>query len=296
MNGLRTHTRFEVAMVRLLRVSILALGATVPLSEGVLDRLSDAHRLLASTALWSLWGAMLLCISIPASTSLTAVRLATPAHLVTLLLVVLAAGIDPTTVLVFAVSAIVTIVAASGEIGAHFIQSSAYGDERRFPLRCPRPSLVVLILAWLIWFAATALGAMLLAAGSFFGVIFLAVAIAGFALLPRRFHRYSRRWLVSVPAGLVIHDHVLLTETAMLPKRLITGVHAWSNGTTPDDEPFDLTGGACSTGVVIRLAEPETIILAPTKDHPGGQAFHVRSARLCPTRVGRAIALLTPKT
>jgi hypothetical protein len=287
------HTRFDVAMVRLLRVGVVALGATVPLVGGVLDQLGHGNRLLASTALWTMWAVALLCILVPASSTLTALRLVAPAHLATLVLVAIAGGIDAATSIALALSAIVTTVAASAEAGAHFIQSSAYGDERRFPLRCPRTFVTVIVLAWIIWFTVTALGFVLLVAGVVVAPLLLALAIAGFALLPRRFHRYSRRWLVSVPAGLVVHDHVLLTETAMFPARLITDVHAWSGSDSPDDEPFDLTGGSPSSGLVVRLSDPETVILAPTKDHPGGQAFHVRSVRIRPSRIGRAVSLLT---
>lgn len=286
------HTRFETTTVRLLRSSIGALVLCVPLSNTVLDRLGDGHGLLASTALWSLWAVMLLAILVPASTTLTALRLAAPAHLATSIMVAAAAGADVGSIVALALSATAVLLGCSGEVGAYFIQSSAYGDERRFPLRCPRSHLAVVLLAWSIWFATAAIGAVLLVAGILLGVVFVAIAVAGFVLLPRRFHRYSRRWLVRVPAGLVVHDHVLLTETAMFPTRAVTGIETWSASTNPADDPFDLSGGLNSTGLVIRLAEPETVILAPTKDHPGGRAFHVQSARVCPTRVGRAFRLL----
>lgn len=296
MTSHRMHTRFEVVMVRLLRLGVLALGFTVPLSGDVLDRLGNGHRLLAITSLWSLWGIALLCILVPASSTLTALRLTTPTHVSILILVVIAAGIDTGTTIALAASAIIVVVSASAEIGAYFIQSSAYGDERRFPLRCPRPFLAVLVFAWLIWFASATVGSILVVGGNLIGTLLVAVALAGFVLLPRRFHRYSRRWLVSVPAGLVIHDHVVLTETAMFPTRQITSIDLWSRASSPDDEPFDVSGGLNTSGVVVHLADPETVILAPTKDHPGGQAFHVRSARLCPSRIGRTIASLTSTT
>lgn len=283
------HSRFETSIVRLLRVAVVGLGFTVPLAGDSLADLGNGHRLLASIALWLLWAIALLSILVPASTTLTALRLVSPAHLATTSLVVIVGGLDPQSAIALALSIVVAVSSASGETGAYFIQSSAYGDERRFPLRCPRPHLVVVILAWSIWFATAALGSILLVGGMVFGSIVLAIAVAGFVLLPRRFHRYARRWLVSVPAGLVIHDHVVLTETVMFPKRLITEIDGWANSTAPENTPFDLSGGIPASGIVIRLADPETVILAPTKGHPGGQAFHVRSTRICPTRIGRTL-------
>ncbi|MEN9802634.1 MAG: hypothetical protein RLZ37_1759 [Actinomycetota bacterium] len=290
------HPRVDVIIVRLLRASVVGLGFTVPVARDVLERLDSGHRILASAVLWSLWAIALLSVLVPASSSLTALRLAAPAHLATLVLVSIAAGANLGSIIAVALSAIVAVVSASGETGAYFVQSSAYGDEKRFPLRCPRPFLVVMVLAWLIWFSAAAVGAILLIGaaitGTVIGAILVAVAAFCCAVFPRRFHRYSKRWLVEVPAGLVIHDHVLLTETSMFPRRAVIDIDVWKPSDLGNDEPFDLSGGFRSTGIVIRLKDPETVILAPTKDHPGGQAFHVSSARVCPTRIARALTLL----
>ena len=288
----RMHSRVDILIVRLLRLGVVAMASTVPLAGGALDRLDDGHRILASATMWSTWAVCLLSVLVPASSSLTALRLAIPTHLSTSILVAATSGIDAAMAVAIAIGSIVFILAMSAETGAYFIQSSAYGDERRFPLRCPRSHLAVIVIAWSIWFAAGALGTIALAAGTALASLLVAVALAAFAALPRRFHRYSRRWLVSVPAGLVIHDYLLLTETAMFPRRVVAGVEAWPQTTSPDDTPFDLTGGAARTGIVLRLRDSETIILAPTKEHPGGRAFHVRSLRMCPTRIARALRSL----
>lgn len=285
--------RDDIFIVRLLRAGVISLVFTVPLSQRVLDRLGDAHRALAEASLWFLWAVLLMSILVPSSIALTALRLASPAHFATVLLIAATAGTDIGMAIVIALSVIVVALASSAETGSHFIQASAYGDERRFPLRCPRPHAAVILLAWSLWFAATAIGAILLAAGIIIGLALLAPAVAGFVFLPRRFHRYARRWLVQVPAGLVVHDYMVLTETAMFPRRVVDDVDAWSHSESGVDEPFDLSGGIRSTGIVIRLTGPETVILSPTKDHPGGRAFHVRSARVCPTRIARTLRLLT---
>jgi hypothetical protein len=291
------HLRVDVIIVRLLRASVVGLGFTVLLAQDVLERLDGGHRILASAALWSLWAIVLTSVLVPASSSLTALRLAAPAHLATLLLVSIAAGVNLGSTVAVALSGIVAVLSASGETGAYFIQSSAYGDEKRFPLRCPRSFLVVMVLAWLVWFAIASVGAILLVGaaitGMVIGALLSVLAAFGCAVLPRRFHRYSKRWLVEVPAGLVVHDHVLLTETSMFPRRAVVDVDVCKPSDRGNDEPFDLSGGIRSTGIVIRLKDPETVILAPTKDHPGGRAFHVGSARVCPTRIARALTLLT---
>lgn len=291
----RGRTGRERLVVAVLRSTVTGLVATVALAGEILDRLSGAERLAASISLWILWGASLLCILVPASSSLTAVRLVLPSHLATLTVVALGGGVDTRLAVALAVSSMATVVAMSAETGAYFIQSSAYGDERRFPLRSPRPFLVVMVVAWALWFAVAACGVILLLAGSIVGIVPSVIGLAGFAVLPRRFHRSARRWLVAVPAGLVIHDHLVLAETAMFARRSIVAVEPWPSDDASQDEPMDLSGGVKGSGVIIRLTDSETVILAPTKDHPGGRAFHVRSMRVCPTRIGRTMRLLNNK-
>ena len=290
------HTRVDVIIVRLLRTSVIGLGFAVPFARDVLERLESGPRILASVALWSLWAIALLSVLVPASSSLTALRLASPAHLSTLVLVSIAGGANLGSIVALALSSIVTVLSFSGEAGAYFIQSSAYGDEKRFPLRCTRSFLAVMVLAWLTWFSTASIGAILLigaaTTGRVIGAILLALAAFGCVVLPRRFHRCSKRWLVEVPAGLVVHDHVLLTETSMFPRRAVTDIDVWKPSTGNLDEPFDLSGCSRSTGIVIRLKDPETVILSPTKDHPGGRAFHVSSVRVCPTRIARSLDAL----
>lgn len=290
-------TRIQIFIVRILRTSVVALGFTVPLFDDVLGRLETAHRVLIVSSLWATWAIMLLSVLVPATSSLTSLRLVAPAHLGICVVTTALAGIDVPSALALAVSAVASIASSSAETGAHFVQASAYGDERRFPLRCPRPTVAVLIVAWVLWFAAAASGAGLLAGGQWSGSIPAAVALIGFAFLPRRFHVPARRWLVEVPAGIVIHDQVELTETAMFARRNVLGVEAWSSQEMADtaerDAPLDVSGCPHTPGVVIRLSDPETIIIAPTSDHPGGRALHVRSVKVCPTRVNRTLEIVT---
>lgn len=284
---------FERTLVRLLRGLVLSLASTTALAAHSLHHLGTAQRVAASIALWSLWGIALLCVLVPSSTTLTAVRLAISTHAATLAVIVVAtpSHVTPGVIAAGALSLLSVVIAFTGEVGIHFIQSSAYGDERRYPLMTPPSHALVLVMAWSIWFVCAALGTILLLNGTLVGAVPAALALGGCAFLPTRFHRYARRWLVMVPAGLVVHDHVLLTETAMFSHRAVTAIEAWL-APSPTDEPLDLSGGLRRTGVTLRLAETETVILAPTPRERGGRAVHVRSIHLCPTRVGRTLTEL----
>lgn len=291
-----TWARFPTAtsgIIWILRVSTLALVATVPLLDVAFDSLSDTRRLATSIALWVAWGAVLLCVLVPSSASLTGLRLMMPAHLgVTIAVAIGSADAGWRTLLALALGIVATTTASSAEVGRHWVQLSAYGDERRFPLACPPIAMAVQILTWTAWFALAMTAVTVPTSGRPSTIDWIVtataalLAVGGAVVLPRRFHRFTRRWLVWVPAGVVIHDHVVLAETAMMSKRSISGVELWQ----PGSEALNASGAPSRRGLVISLHDPETMIMAPTKEHPGGHALHVRSFMVRPTRVQPALA------
>lgn len=287
----RTRALPDVTNVRwVLRVAALATGATVPLLTERLDAISTSASVLASIVLWATWAIVLLCILVPSAVSLTAMRLVAPAHLSITAILVVGALIDESDAL--AVSALVptlvtTIVAMSADIGSNFVQSSAYGDEFRVPLLPSPPFVIVLVLGWLIWISSLVVGAIALTREAWVaGGILVTVGVVLGGILPRRFHRFSRRWLVVVPAGLVLHDHVVLAETAMFPRDSIRSIVVGRR----DSEVADLSGRGRGTGVAVELLDFATVVLAPTPNQPGGSALHVKTWWVRPSRPGRAIS------
>jgi hypothetical protein len=127
-----------------------------------------------------------------------------------------------------------------------------------------------LVLAARGWVPGTALAVLAVAAGWFLG---------------RRFHLLSRRWVVLVPAGIVIHDHLVLAETVMLPTRTVVAVGL----ALADTAAADLTGPAAGHAVEISLNEMTTVVLAATRTKQNGTALHVRSMLVAPTRPGRLL-------
>ncbi len=275
------------------RVSVVALGLTVPL----LDQAIADYATLAGTAtriaLWALWAVAFLCILVPSCTALTCLRLAAPSNLAVVLFTILATDSwSPRSLVSVMLSLICVSTVFSAEVGNAFAQLSAYGDERRFLLRCPTDMVIVQCLMWTLW-VATAITAI-----SFFndenwiaGTVF-AVLTAGLSyILPSRFHRFSRRWLVGVPAGVVIHDSFALAETAMFMKQSIAHIGIETN--SENSEAADLSGGCRGPSITISLREFDKVILAATRKNPGGKALHVQTMRVCPTRVARTVQELT---
>ena len=93
------------------------------------------------------------------------------------------------------------------------MQASAYGAERRFGLRPPLGYLIASAVSWLLTVAALIVAPLALAAAAWLpGVAGLLVAVVGLLAGPRRWHQLTRRWLVLVPAGAVVHDPVVLAR------------------------------------------------------------------------------------
>lgn len=289
----------ERSVLWVMRLAVVALAFTVSLLDSRLDALHDETSLVATIALWTLWAGLLLSVLVPSSTSLTALRLIAPTHTAVSLMVV---GTDNTGLSVWpaiaavTISVMATVAALSGDTGRYYVQVSAYGDERRFLLSCPPQMIAVQTLTWMIWLAAAAVAAISLTGDDvsptrlIIGGLGTALTGFGFLILPQRFHRFSRRWLVWVPAGIVLHDPVVLAETAMMARQSIRDVRLWSPGDEP--EPLNVTGGRLRPGVVIALREIETMILSATPDHPGGHAMHVQSFLVRPTRLKPALAAM----
>lgn len=289
-SGPNGSTRRSAGAVWTLRVATLAMATTVPLLTDRTDDLSSSASILATVALWTTWGIVLLCVLVPASVSLTALRLVAPAHLSITAILVVGALLDESDVLtsLAIVPTLVTaIVAMSADVGAHFVQSSAYGDEFRVPL-LPSPSFaIVLVVSWLIWTASLVVGALALTREAWVaGGILVTFGVVLTVILPRRFHRFARRWLVVVPAGLVLHDHVTLAETSMFPRGSIRSIDL----TRRDSEVADLSGRSRGLGLRIELVDFDTVVLAPTPDQPGGSALHLKSWWVRPSRPGQLIS------
>ena len=272
------------------RLSVIATGLAVPLLNNALRQMSSLTGISSTVGIWLLWSIALLCTLVPSSSALTAIRLALPTIFVIVAAAAVAIGISSGVAAALAISLLASLLIFSGDIGDSFVQLAAYGDERRYLLRCPPAMLLVQVLSWLVWLTLTIVAINLLASDALIlGAIVAIVALLLAIVLPRRFHRFSRRWLVSVPAGLVIHDHVVLAETAMFMQNAVIEIGLDS----AQSEAADLSGNCAGTGLRITLKDFDTVVFAGTPKTPGGSAIHVKSMRVCPTRPGRALTELT---
>jgi hypothetical protein len=180
------------------------------------DERSGAVQVAATTGAWVGWAVGALALAVPGLVTLTTVRAVVPGAVIAAG-VALAGGADGGSVLALAVPALVaTVLVDAADTGRAYVQASAYGDEQRFPLRPPFGYLGATVVSWAVWVAAVIAAPLAWAArGWILATAATIVAVAATWLLPRRWHQLTRRWLVAVPAGLVVHDPVVLAETLM---------------------------------------------------------------------------------
>ena len=250
------------------------------------DGRSPHSSMAASVVWWLAVGAVVISVVVPSALTLTVMRMLVPASVPAAALALALGARAMLGAPALALALIATLVAFAGEIGEVFVQGSAYGHEKRFPLKVPAGFVVPMVIAWVVW-CATLISAVLLFGGQQWiaGVGCGAAAVGLTVLLLGRFHRFSMRWLVLVPAGAVIHDPVVLGETLMIPKPNIRLVRL----APADTEAADLTGPAAGHAVEITVGEMVLAVLAGTREEPKGKSLHVQSFLVAPTRPGRAL-------
>jgi hypothetical protein len=254
--------------------------------DGAITDRSDAVRWFAGVSSWTLWGIVMTALAIPAVRSLTVARVGAPLSLV-VAAVSAAAGTPARDLALLALPAVVACAAIfTADFGRAYVQASSYGDEERLPLRFPVAAGTAAVAMWAIWAPAIVLGPVLIAAKNFIvGGILTVIAVAGIVLLVPKWHRLSRRWLVLVPAGLVVHDPVVLADTLMVRTNQLAGMRL----APADTEAADLTGPASGFAIEVQASETVTTVFAFTPQEPNGRAIHMTGFLISPSRPGEAL-------
>lgn len=264
----------------LLRASWAALPFTAgPGLASALDGWAHPARAVATVGLWAGWGVVLVATLVPHPIGLTGLRIAAPAAL--------AASAAAASALGSAWSVLVIVLAFAPTTGVWAVNGPAYPNERRFPLRMPGWLLIgPLPVAWALAVGGPAAGALLLAEQHWVaGVIVAALGVPLAVVLVRALHGLSRRWVVFVPAGLVVHDHLALDQPVLFLREMVETL-----GPAPaETDALDLTVGAPGLALELNLLEKVPMTLAARGRQRGESGA---SARLMftPTRPGAVLA------
>lgn len=269
--------------------ALRALWVSLPWSVGglvgrALEETGGAFGTTATVGAWVAWSLGLTALLAPHTVSLTAVRSLAPAVLAAACWATAEVGPSAGAAMALSVAAVATIGVMSPLVGARFIDATSYGYERRLALRAPAAVLTgALVPTWALTVGGAAAGPLLWAAGHW--VLGPVVSVTGWLLAAagvRAMHGLARRWLVYVPAGLVLHDRLALTEPVLLRRPVIASL-----GPAPvGSEARDCTAGAGGLVLELRLLEP----VAVTPARSGGETEKVTALLVVPTRPAAVLA------
>lgn len=246
---------------------------------------------------WTVWFIGLLAVAVLHPIALTTIRILAPVPAAALLLAAMLTGeTQASTLVVLGYCLIVTGAIFLPSFGDPMINGSAYGPERRLALRPPGYAVLVAApLVWLVMFALIASGLTLAASGNTVlgtPLVFLGAVMSYFGF--RALHQLSRRWMVFVPAGFVLHDHVILAEPILIPRKVVEnlglvgydhGDEAWKR--RPRElEAIDATGGAA--GLVLEVNTSADIPIT-MKGRESLREAVTRTIRFTPTLPGKVL-------
>lgn len=230
---------------------------------------------------WSLWLVTTIGFFVPSPISLTIIRCVTPIAVV--------ASLGSVSPLATFASIVTLIIGFSPLFADLMVQGGAYGEEKRFALRTPVPQMLPTVIAWGVLSFSLIGGSLYITSGNYLaGIPLAAVGIVLATRVPKMLHRHSRRWLVIVPAGIVVHDHLVLAETVMSPRSKIASLTVIQEA----DESADFTGGVAGQRLAIQLREADKIVLSRITAKILGttEALHVTTFSVAPRRLHAARA------
>jgi hypothetical protein len=252
---------------------------TLPITAGTaatdaLDSWADAPRVVAIVLLWLAWGVGVVALLAPRPIGLTALRTIAPTFVVLAVVAALtgAAGDDLAAWGAVVATFITAIFVSDSEIAVAAANGIAYGDEERFPLRTP-PALFLapLPLARAALVAGVSAGPLLLADGQVVaGVAALLVGAPIVVVAARAVHGLSRRWVILVPAGVVVLDPLTLADPTLFVRRHVRALRAVDGGAPVGEGGLDLRLGATLSSVELVL-DGDTDLVRSSRGRKGGR-------------------------
>jgi hypothetical protein len=284
---------------RVLAWAVRGLWALLPFTVwpaigAALQHAPSAVRTTAVVGAWVVWGAVLVAALVRAPVGLTTLRCAAPAVLATAVAAVVTGDPSAAAMVVgVAWSAVLTAVVFLPATAIAWVNGPAYPNERRFPLVAPGALLLGPIeVAWAVLVGLPPAAVLLLADGRWIlGGVLATVAVPAAVVCGRALHGLSRRWLVFVPAGIVVHDPSSLVDPVLFRRPVIASLAPAPAGASADS--LDLTHGAPGLALELRFVEVVPLVPAGRRGARSRGSSEERPARgvvVTPGRPGEALA------
>ena len=239
-------------------------------------------RTTVSISLWTFWVLILLSTLIATPVSLAIIRIGAPAAAALSLWSALETNGSDSGTIGLVASAIAACVALSAPLGDRFSDGASYGDERRFLLRAPGPVLLLLgPLAWLTSVAGLTVGPILLLNKNFlFGSL---ISLCGFplaALASNAIYQLGKRWLVLVPAGILLHDHLSVGDPTLIPRNQLANF----SPAKVETNALDLSQNSFGLSLEIQCLTPLSMMLRTGTKKTTNETSIVESFLINPVR------------
>lgn len=249
------------------------------------DSFNDFKLLLRTTvsiSLWTFWVLILLSTLIATPISLAIIRIGAPAAAALSLWSALETSGSVSGIIGLAASAITACVALSAPLGDRFSDGASYGDERRFLLRAPGPVLLLLgPLAWLTSVAGLTVGPILLLNKNF--LLGSLISLCGFplaALASNAIYQLGKRWLVLVPAGILLHDHLSVGDPTLIPRNQLANF----SPAKVETNALDLSQNSFGLSLEIQCLTPLSMMLRTGTRKTTNETSIVESFLINPVR------------
>lgn len=282
--------RLDQSLVWLLRATWASLPFTVgPVFADALDGAGESFGTVASIGLWIGWGSTLLATLIPHAATLVGHRIVAPAAVAAVVWATVEGEVTVLSAAGLTVAVAAAATALTPAVGAVFVDGSSYGDERRLPLRPPATLLLGPIpLAWAATVGGATAGPLLLADHRWVaGAIVTAVGLPAAVVGARSLYALARRWVVFVPAGLVLHDAMVLADPQLFRRNDIAGLTPALEGSAATD----LSLGAPGLMLELRLRADTRVAVRPGRRAPTrGEPVTVGALLFAPSQPGRVLA------
>ena len=241
---------------------IIWLSLPLLCGPSLADSFNDFKLLLRTTvsiSLWVFWALILLSTLIATPVSLAIIRIGAPAAAALSLWSALETSGSFSGIIGLAAGAIAASVALSAPLGDRFSDGASYGDERRFLLRAPGPVLLLFgPLAWLTSLAGLTVGPILLLDKNF--LLGSLISLCGFPLSvisSNAIYQLGRRWLVLVPAGILLHDHLSVGDPTLIPRNQLANF----SPAKVETNALDLSQNSFGLSLEIQCSTPLSMML-----------------------------------
>jgi hypothetical protein len=264
-------------------VQVVAVGSALGAALGSHSR---PVQIVGTLTAWAVWTVGLASVVLAHPLGLTSIRLCLTALAILAGWVVLASGPAPWqrgAALVGALVALATL--GSAETATWCVDGPAYPNESRHALKTPIGLIPITLIVCALTVCSVIGAVLLLAAKAWVPGVVVAIAACGATWAgTRSLHQLSQRFVVFVPAGFVVHDHMALFDPVLFRRNVVEHMGPAIAGT----DSLDLTLGATGMPLEVHLTE-KVELTKLSNDRRTGEAGRTARFLVSPMRPGAVL-------